>query len=183
MPDSFNNVGTLWFFNVAWPLSGTNVYAIKKSIIFLMLLLSACAQLSEPKEKPLLHEAELRGDYTALAHCVVNQLRADPRQFMRMLHYRLRIYPDIVTTDIYAYDTRFMPGIYPSNSPNNPDAVLDYMDTDPEILPGLREPVSTDLKHKFVLITKKKHENAATVTIKGDKFLGDIAWGFLQSCE
>jgi hypothetical protein len=154
---------------------------MKKSIIILTLLLSACANLSGPKEKPLLYAANLHGDHAALAHCVVNMLHADSRWFMRILHYKFWIYPDVESSEIYAYDTRFLPGIYPSNSPTNPDAVLDYVDPYPEIVPYAHKPADTGAE-KFVFTLKQTDEMATHATLKGDKFLGGITWDFLQTC-
>ncbi len=161
---------------------------MKKSIIILTLLLSACANLSGPKEKPLLYAANLHGDHAALAHCVVNRLHADSRWFMRILHYKFWIYPDVETSEIYAYDTRFLPGIYPSNSPTNPDAVLDYVDPYPEIVPYAHKSVDSGGTGmgtgaaKFVLTLKQTDETTTHATLKGDKFLGGITLEFLQTC-
>ena len=158
-------------------------HIMNKSIIILILLLSACTNLSGPKENPLLYTENLHGDHSALAHCVVNMLHADPRWFMRILHYKFWIYPDITTSEVYAYDTRFLPGIYPSNSPRNPDAVLDYADPFPEIVPHTHKPVDTNAKAiKFVLSLKQTDAMATHATISGDKFVGGITWKFLQAC-
>ncbi len=154
-----------------------------KLIIIFALLLSACTNLSGNKEKPLLYEAKINGDYASIAQCVTNKLHTDTRWFMRLLQYQFRLYPEIETAEIYAYDTRFIPGIYASNSPTNPDAVLDYVNPNPTILSDSPKPVYPELTYNFVLNIKKIRDLEVYATLHGNKYVGTITWKYLQTCK
>ena len=156
---------------------------MKILIVFLtVFFIAACANLIDSKEKPQLYEEKLAGEHSTLASCVVNKLQSDSRWFMRILQFRNRKYPDIGASEIYALDTRYLHNIYPSNSPSNPDAVLDYVDPNPEILPYARSNVYTGPVYAFVLMLKKIDTITVNATLKGDEYVGGIAWKILHSC-
>ena len=147
-----------------------------------MALLSACAGMINWKERPLLYEEAVYGDHTALARCVINKLNADPRPLMQLYHYKFRIYPDIDTSQIYAYDTRFLPYIYASNSPENVDAVRDYISMAPEILPDVNNVIEAEYIYGFALTIKNTGNDRSKAAMKGNKYVSGIAWDYLQSC-
>ncbi len=146
------------------------------------LLFSACASVMRSDNTPLLFEESFNGTYTTLAHCVVKNLYADSRPFMQLYHYKTQIYPAIDTVRIFAYDTRFLPYIYPSNSPQNPDAVRDYISAEAEILYDVQQVMEAEYANAFVLTIKKTATVTSYATIKGNSYIGGIAWNYLQAC-
>lgn len=148
----------------------------------LILSLSGCAGLINTKDKPLLYQQTLAGDYLALARCIENKLLADSRRYMRVLHYKFRAYPDIDTSEIYAYDTRFLPYVYASNSPHNPDGIEDYIGPSPEIIPNTQNVIGAEYIYAFALTIQQTSDTKAVATLKGNKFVGNIAWDYLQTC-
>ena len=151
-------------------------------VFFTVFFISACANLIDSKEKPQLYEEKLAGEHSVLASCVSSKLQSDSRSFMRMLQFRNRQYPDINASEILALDTRYLPNMVASYSPTNPDAVLIYEDPTPEILPYAHRSKSNGSVYAFVLMLKKIDDTAVNATLKGDQYLGDIAWKILQAC-
>lgn len=148
----------------------------------LVLLLSACAGTINTKEKPVLHDTILQGEHTQLASCVVKQLSADTRMFMRMFHYKSRVYPDLAATEIHAYDTRFLPYVYASNSPQNPDAIRDYVTPSPEVMTNTKSLVGAEYIYEFAFTLRQTDENKVAVLLKGNSYVGGIAWNYLLNC-
>jgi len=151
-------------------------------ISIIILLVSACAGSINSKEKPLLHETTLHGEHTQMARCFVNRVSADPRSFMRIFHYKSRIYPEIATTEIHAYDTRFLPYVYASNSPQNPDAIRDYITPSPEVMNNTQHLIGAEYIYGFAFTLQQTDESTVVVSLKGTRYVGDIAWDYLQGC-
>lgn len=147
-----------------------------------VLFLSACVGFINTKNKPLLYQQTLPGDHFAVARCVENKLLTDSRRFMRVLHYKFRVYPDIDTSEIHAYDTRFLPYVYASNSPHNPDGIQDYIGPSPEVIPNVKKVIGAEYIYAFALTIQQRSETKVEVTLKGNKFIGGIAWNYLQTC-
>ncbi len=150
-------------------------------VAILTAFLAACATINS-KDKPLRYEETINGDHTALARCVAGKLNADVRKFMQLYHYILRIYPDIETSRIYAYDTRFLPYIYASNSPQNPDAIREYTNTSPIILPDVNNVMPAEYIYGFMLTINNTGSTTSVAAMKGDKYVSGIAWEYLQRC-
>jgi len=85
-------------------------------------------------------------------------------------------------SEIRAFDTRYLANIYPSNSPTNPDAVVNPASPNPEILPYAHRNMKNETVHAFILTLTKLDNAMVNANLKGDQFLGDIAWEALQSC-
>jgi len=151
-------------------------------ITLFVLLLSACAGTINSKEKPLLHETTVHGEHGQLARCVINRLTADPRSFMQIFHYKSRAYPGISATEVHAYDTRFLPYVYASNSPQNPDAVRDYSSPSPEVMHHARNLIGAEYTYGFAFTLQQVGEEKVAVALKGNRYVGGIAWGYLQGC-
>ena len=151
-------------------------------VTIIVLLLSACAGTLNTKEKPLRYETTLHGEHVQLARCVVGRVSADPRTFMRIFHYKSRIYPDIAATEIHAYDTRFLPYVYASNSPQNPDAIRDYFSPSPEVMDNTQTLIGAEYIYGFAFTLQQVDENTVAVALKGNRFVGSIAWDYLQGC-
>ena len=101
---------------------------MKKRITILIPLLSACLLSACSgigiKEKSQAYAAKFTGNRASLARCVINDLQTDSRWLIRGLQYEVRSYQDVQATEIYAYPSGALPGTYPRNAINNPDAVL-----------------------------------------------------------
>ncbi|SER16364.1 hypothetical protein SAMN05421690_101069 [Nitrosomonas sp. Nm51] len=151
-------------------------------ILILLLLLFACAGLKTTRDKPLRHQATIEGDPVTLARCMMRALNTDTRPSMKLYHYRFRIYPDIAATQIFAYDTRFLPYIYSSNSPQNPDAIRDYIGSGPEVLRGVREIREAGYRYGFVLTMHQTDGASSRAAVKGDSYVSGIAWNHILSC-
>lgn len=149
---------------------------------FAVFFLSACASFIDSKEKPQRYEEKLAGEHSALASCVFSKLQLDSRSFMRMLQFRNRQYPDVNASEILALDTRYLPNMIATYSPTNPDAVLIYGGPNPEILPYAHRNKGNESVYAFVLMLKKMDDTTVDATLKGDQYLGDIAWRMLQAC-
>jgi len=156
---------------------------MKKSILLLTVFLSACTHLTVFNQETLRKESTLPGYYDALTLCVLNQLHGDTRRFFRLLQYYNRHFPALGQSEIYAYDTRFLPGIHASNSPTNPDAVLDYVNPKIEVFPGEYQPINWQPGLQFTLILNQTSDNAVSALLNGDRFLGEITWDFLMHCR
>ncbi|SFK28030.1 hypothetical protein SAMN05216302_100376 [Nitrosomonas aestuarii] len=157
---------------------------MKNRLIIVTILtasLAACAAINS-KDKPLRYEETVSGGHTALAYCVADKLNADVRWLMQLYHYIFRIYPDIETSQIYAYDTRFLPYIYSSNSPQNPDAIREYVNKSPEILLDVKNMIPAEYVYGFVLTIKNTSSTMSVASMKGDKYVSRIAWDYLQKC-
>lgn len=155
---------------------------MKKSIVVLLVFLSACASISGSKEKPRIYEEQMAGNHALLAHCVVKRLRSDSRWSLRLLQFSNRLYPDIDTSEIYAHDVRFLPGIYARNSPTNPDAVFDYAGPNPEIRSHDQRSPNTEPPYAFALMIRQIDNASVMATLRGSRYAGDIAWEHLQKC-
>ncbi|SET02316.1 hypothetical protein SAMN05216326_10986 [Nitrosomonas marina] len=152
------------------------------AVAVMTLLLSACAGLITSGDKPLRYQAVIAGDPLTLARCVMRALNAETRPSMQLYHYRLQIYPDITATQIFAYDTRFLPYIYASNSPQNPDAIRDYTGSGPEVLNDVQEIGKPRYGYGFVLTIKQADHVSNHAAIKGDPYVSRITWNYLQAC-
>lgn len=151
-------------------------------LILATVFLTACASLIDLSEKPLIHEEKFAGNHSTLASCVISRLHADTRSFMHILQFKYRQYPAIEASEVYAQDTRYMHNIYARNSPTNPDAVLDYIDPNPEILPHAQGSVYTGPRYAFVLTIRKIDDTTVSATLKGDQYTGGIAWQMMKMC-
>ena len=158
---------------------------MKNSFVFILvsvfaLSLSACTGM-QSRDKPLRYAEAVNGNPTVLMRCVIQKLYADSRPSMQLYHYVSQLYPAIETARIFAYDTRFLPYIYPSNSPLNPDAVRDYVNAEPEILPDAQLR-NAEHVYAFALTIKKTDQTTSAATLKGSLYESTIAWGYLKSC-
>ena len=117
-----------------------------------------------------------------LASCVVSKLQSDSRSFMRILLFRNRKYSDVEASEIHAFDTRYLPNMVATYSPTNPDAVLIYSRPITETLPYARRDINNESVYAFALMLKKIDDTMVNATLKGDQYLGNIAWKTLQTC-
>ena len=145
-------------------------------------LLSACAHLVDSEEKPQLYEEKFAGEHSVLASCVANKLQSDSRWAMRLLQFRNRKYSDVDASEIHAFDTRYLPNITASYSPTNPDAVLIYTGPNIEILPYAQRNIKEESAYAFALMLKKINDATVNATLRGDPYVGEMAWRILQSC-
>lgn len=155
---------------------------MNKLIVILTLLLSACASVTKPREKPLIYEEQIAGNHAVLARCVVNRLQKDSNWSIRMLRFSNWLYPDVDASEIFAHDMRFLPGVYARNSPTNPDAVFDYVSSNPEIRSFDQRSAQTELPYAFALMIKKIDDNRVVATLRGSKYAGGIARKHLHAC-
>lgn len=158
-------------------------HAMKIFIVFLSaLFLFACTHLIDSKEKPQLYEEKLVGEHSVLADCVIHKLQSDGRSFMRVLQFRNQQYLDVDASEIYAFDARYLTNIIPTYSPTNPDAVLIYGNPHPELMPYADRNKSNGSIYAFALMFNKIDSTTVNATLRGEKYLGDIAWKILQNC-
>lgn len=156
---------------------------IKKSTVFLTaFLLPACAHLVDSEEKPQLYEEKFVGEHALLASCVADKLQSDSRWAMRLLQFRSRKYSDVEASEIHAFDTRYLPNLTASYSPTNPDAVLICTGQNIEILPYAQRNIKEESAHIFALMLKKIDDATVNATLRGDPYVGEMAWKILQSC-
>lgn len=144
--------------------------------------LSACAHLIDSTEQPQRYEEKLAGEHSALARCVTHKLQSDGRAFMRFLQFRNRQYPEGHTSEIDAVDSRYVPHMIATYSPSNPDAVLIYGDSNPEMMPYAERSKHSGSADAFTLMLRQIDHTTVHATLKGEKYLGDIAWKILQTC-
>lgn len=145
-------------------------------------LLIACTHLSGPVEKPQRYSESFAGDHQVLARCVTEKLGSDSRSFMRILRFRNILYSDKNTSEIYAFDTRYLPGIFASNSPTNPDAIVDFHDASPEVQTYDQRNENSQKVHAFALSLDQTDQRNILATLRGESYFSDIAWRMLQSC-
>ncbi len=154
---------------------------INKSIIVLALFLVACATTA-PKEKPKIFEDQLAGSYSKVARCTIAKLRAEGNWALRSLQFNLKHYKDIEASEVFAYDIRFLPGVFARNSPANPDAVFDYIDPNPSIATYERRLTNILPGYAFALLIKKNDDSTVNATLEGEMRSGEIAWKHLLEC-
>ncbi|WP_394809127.1 hypothetical protein [Nitrosomonas sp.] len=154
--------------------------------ILIMLLtvffIVACANLSGSKEKAQLFEENFVGEHSALASCVANKLQSDGRSFMHVLQFRNRQYPDMQASEIHAYDTRYLHNVYSTYAPSNPDAILIYGNPVPEILSAAQRGENDKSVYAFALMLQTIDDTTVNASLRGDSFMGNIAWKILQLC-
>ncbi|CAE6509158.1 MAG TPA: hypothetical protein DEO56_10955 [Nitrosomonas nitrosa] len=155
---------------------------MKRSIMLLAVLLSACVSLSEQKERPLIYEDQIVENHARLARCVMSRLQADSRWSFRLLRFSHRVYPDIGTAEIVAHDMRLLPGVYARNSPTNPDAVLDPPGPNPEIRSSVQKNSEAEPPYVFNLLIEQRDEIHVQVTLRGERNRGERAWRYVQAC-
>ncbi len=149
---------------------------------FSTFLLIACTHFSGPAEKPQRYSESFAGDHQVLARCVTEKLGSDSRSFMRILRFRNILYSDKNTSEIYAFDTRYLPGVFASNSPTNPDAVVDFYDANPEIQTYGQRTENSQKVHAFALTLDQTDQYSVQAILRGESYYSDIAWRMLQSC-
>ncbi len=154
----------------------------KRMMFFVALLLSACASLIDSRDKPQLFEEKLAGEHATLAACVAGKLQSDGRSFMRMLQIRNRHYPDLETSEIHAYDTRYLHNVYAAYAPSNPDGILFYGEPVAEVSSAAQRAENDRSIYAFVLTLRKSDDKTVNATLKGEPFTGKIAWQILQRC-
>ena len=151
-------------------------------LLLTVFFMAACANLSDSKAKAQLFEEKFVGEHAVLASCVANKLQSDGRSFMRALQFRNRQYPDMQASEIHAYDTRYLHNAYSTYAPSNPDAILIYGNPVPEILSAAQRSENDKYVYAFALMLKKIDDTTVNASLKGDSFMGNIAWKILQSC-
>lgn len=75
---------------------------MKIMALTLALILSGCVTDLTDQHEPVF-SGEIKGNYSALAHCVADTMEADKRWSIRALQYDVRVYPDIERSEIKAY--------------------------------------------------------------------------------
>ena len=156
---------------------------MKILIVFLAVFcITACANLQDSKAKPQLFEEKFAGEHSVLASCVASKLQSDGRSFMRALQIRNRQYPDMQASEIHAYDTRYLHNAYSTYAPSNPDAILIYGNPAPEILSAAQRGENDKSVYAFALLLQKIDDTTVNASLKGDSFMGNIAWKILQAC-
>jgi hypothetical protein len=155
---------------------------MKKSILLIAILLTGCASINTVKDKPQLYNGKFDGVHTRLSHCIVNKLRSDSRWVINSQQFKMWEYPDIATSEVYAYALHALPEMFARISPLNPDAVFDNsppqsvisMDADgPHVGP----------EYSFTLLLKQVNNSSVTAILKGEKYEGRIAWEGLLKCS
>ena len=67
-------------------------------------------------------------------------------------------------------------------APSNPDAILIYGNPVPEILSAAQRSENDKYVYAFALMLQKIDDTTLNASLKGDLFMGNIAWKILQSC-
>lgn len=101
---------------------------------------------------------------------------------MRVLQFRIRTHPDTSLSEIHAFDLRYLPNVYATNSPTNPDAVVVPIDANPETLPYSPRNKSGESAYAFALTLTQIDDVMVRASLKGDSYLGNIAWQILRKC-
>lgn len=151
----------------------------------MLIFLTACANsLQFLAANPDLHrhQENILGEHTTLGKCSLYKLQSDARSFMRVLQFRMRTDPQTSISEIHAFDLRYLPNVYATNSPTNPDAVAVTIETDPETLPYSPRNQSGEPIYAFVLTLKQIDDITVYASLKGDPYLGNIAWDILRDC-
>lgn len=151
-------------------------------LLSIALLLSACASFIDSRDKPKLFEDTFSGEHAALAACTASKLQNDGRAFLRLLQIRNRHYPEIGVSEIHAYDTRYLRGAYAAYAPSNPDGVLLFGEPAAEIQSPAQRGQRDQAVYAFALTLQQTGGNAVTATLKGEPFIGKIAWQIAQRC-
>lgn len=154
----------------------------KLGTLFIISLLSACANLPDFHNKQQVLEEKLSGEHAALADCTSKKLQSDGRPFMRLLQIRNRQYPDLGISEIHALDTRYLRSAYAAYAPSNPDGILFYGEPGVEVLPSSQRSEYHESTHAFVLTLQKYDEKNVAATLRGNSYTGRIAWEILQHC-
>ncbi len=147
-----------------------------------LCIISACANLVDSNTRPEQFEEQLAGEHAALASCVTNKLQSDGRSYLRPLQFRSRQYPDIEASEIHAYDTRYQQNAIATYSPSNPDAIFIYAHTEPQIQSCTQRRDNDKAAYAFALLLKKIDSHTVQASLRGDAFIGNIAWKILHSC-
>ena len=128
------------------------------------------------------HQENILGEHTTLGKCSLHTLQSDARSFMRVLQFRMRTDPEARVSEIHAFDLRYLPNVYATNSPTNPDAVAVTIETDPETLPYSPRNQSGEPIYAFALTLKQIDDITMYAALKGDPYLSNIAWNILRDC-
>lgn len=128
------------------------------------------------------HEENILGEHTTLGKCSLHQLQSDARSFMRILQFRMRADPATHVAEIHAFDLRYLPNVYATNSPTNPDAVAVTIETDPENLPYSPRNQSGEPVYAFTMTLRQIDDQTVHAAIKGDPYLSNVAWDILKHC-
>ncbi|MGV8712320.1 MAG: hypothetical protein ACWA6R_07210 [Nitrosomonas sp.] len=150
-----------------------------------LFFLTACAgqfPLTEPTGNLQTHEENLPADHAVLARCALTSLQSDARPFMRVLQFRVRTNPIIPITEIHAFDLRYLPNVYATNSPTNPDAVVVPIDTNPEALPYTPRNKKGEPVYAFALTLEQIDATTVRASLKGDPYLARSVWDMLSKC-
>lgn len=144
------------------------------TVCFAIFCLSACIHLIESTHDKAPTPRRKAGEALRFG-AVTNKLQSDSRSFMRILQFRNRKFSDRDISEIRAFDTRYLANIYPSNSPTNPDAVVNPASPNPEILPYAHRNMKNETVHAFILTLTKLDDATVNANLKGDQFLSDAA--------
>ena len=143
----------------------------------MLFFLTACANPNLHR-----HQENILGEHTTLGKCSLHTLQSDARSFMRVLQFRMRTDPEARVSEIHAFDLRYLPNVYATNSPTNPDAVAVTIETDPETLPYSPRNPSGEPIYAFALTLKQIDDITVYAALKGDPYLSNIAWNILRDC-
>jgi hypothetical protein len=155
---------------------------MKKSILLFAILLTGCASINTVKDKPQLYNGKFDGVHTRLSHCIVNKLRSDSRWVINSQQFKMWEYPDIATSEVYAYALHALPEMFARISPLNPDAVFDNSPPQSVISMDADGPY-VGPEYSFTLLLKQVNNSSVTAILKGEKYEGRIAWEGLLKCS
>jgi hypothetical protein len=148
--------------------------------ISVVFFLSACIHLLDVKEKPVLYEENFTGEYPLLASCVIDKLQSDSRWALRMLQFTNLKFSDADASEIYAFDSRYLPNMVATYSPTNPDAVLINVVPTAVVMPYAQRNIPNN--SVFALMLEQVNTTTIKATLKGDAYTGAMTWKILQTC-
>jgi hypothetical protein len=176
---------TVWFFTLGCDklIVVINIAEgfMKKSILLIAILLAGCAGIKTVKDKPQLYNGKFDGVHTRLSHCIVNKLRSDTRWVINSQQFKIWEYPEIATSEVYAYALHALPEMYSRISPLNPDAIFDYSPPQAVIRTYSNGPY-VGPEYSFTLLLKQANSSTVTAILKGEMYEGRIAWDGLLTC-
>ncbi len=144
---------------------------------------SACVHRISPQENPQLYEENFVGEHLVLANCLAGKLQSNSGWSLRTLQFKNRRYVDVDASEVFAFDTRYLPNIVAANSPSNPDAVIVDVAPDVEVLQYAHRNIHNEVAYTaFTILIQKTDDAMVIATLKGDRYLGGIAWKILKVC-
>lgn len=144
---------------------------------------SACVHRISPLDKPHLYEENFVGEHLVIANCLAGKLQSNSGWALRTLQFKNRRYVDVDASEVFAFDTRYLPNIVAAYSPANPDAVIVDVVPDVEVLPYAHRNIHDEAVYTvFAILIQKIDDAMVNATLRGDQYQGDIAWKILKGC-